>query len=170
MKLFLGLVIAFFASTASLIAQAAQYPPRVVPQVDAKSFMGTWYEISAFPYFFERGCSQTRANYTLRPDGRIDVLNKCIRSGKEVSAQGIASVDPTSSGKLSVSFFWPFSAPYWVIDIDTNYQYAITANPNRNYLWILSRTPQMDETLYQQLVAKAAALGFDVTKLRLVQQ
>jgi apolipoprotein D and lipocalin family protein len=143
---------------------------KTVANVDLSRFVGTWYEISSIPQIFQHGCVGTNANYAARPDGQIDVLNKCLSGslqGAERSIHGVAWVSDTSSNaKLRVQFFWPLSAPYWIIGLGENYEYAITATPDRNGLWILSRSRQMDEKLYETLVAQAAAQGFDVSRLR----
>jgi apolipoprotein D and lipocalin family protein len=142
---------------------------QVVAHVDLARYVGTWYEIAAFPQIFEWGCYGSTATYSARPDGKIDVLNSCRQGsleGRQRDAKGVAWVeDATTNAKLRVQFFRPITAPYWVIDLGQNYEYSVVATPNRKYLWILSRTPQMDETLFNQLVARAAAQGFKTDRL-----
>lgn len=141
-------------------------PLAVVPHVDLKRYLGKWYEIAHLPARFQKGCTDTTATYTLAADGSISVLNECRRRGKVKQAKGKAKVvDETSGAKLKVSFFWPFYADYWIIDLGPDYEYAVVGTPNRKYLWILSRTPQMDDMLLAQLIESVKSKGFDVTKL-----
>jgi len=138
----------------------------VVPYVDLKRYLGKWYEIAHLPARFQKDCTDTTATYTLADDGSISVLNECRRNGKVRRAKGKAKVvDKTSGAKLKVTFFWPFSADYWIIDLGTDYEYAVVGTPNRKYLWILSRTPQMDDDLLAQLLESVKSKGFDVNKL-----
>jgi len=127
----------------------------VVSDVDLERYTGKWYEIASFPQHFQRGCVASTATYTLRDDGRIDVLNECRDQsfdGELRQAEGIAwIVDPSQSrAKLKVQFFWPFSGDYWIIDLDPDYRYAVIGHPSREYLWILSRTPTMQPDLYMR--------------------
>ena len=144
-----------------------QKPPlAVVPHVDLNRYVGTWYEIASFPQQFQKGCTDSRAEYRLRPDGEVEVLNSCLRNGKVDTAKGKAWVaDSATNAKLKVSFFWPFRGDYWVIDLGKDYDYAVVSAPSMKYLWILSRTPQIDETRYLEIVSGLKARGFDVAKL-----
>jgi len=145
-------------------------PLQVVPHVDLNRYLGTWYEIARFPNRFQEGCVASRATYTLLEDGQIGVLNQCYRGsvqGELSSAKGKAwVVDRETNAKLKVSFFWPFSGDYWIIDLGEHYEYAVVGHPNRTYLWILSRTPEMDEALYNGLLEKLQKQGYDTSKLR----
>jgi apolipoprotein D and lipocalin family protein len=124
------------------------------------------YEIAHLPAKFQEGCNQTTANYTLSKDGSISVLNQSIKNGKMKQAKGKAKVvDNNSNAKLKVTFFWPFYGDYWILKLGDNYDYSIVGTPNRKYLWILSRTPQMDDKLYSILTEYAKSKGFDVNKL-----
>ena len=142
---------------------------RVVPFVDLTRYRGTWYEIASFPQSFQKGCVATTATYSLRDDGDVDVLNQCndkTLDGKLRKAKGKAWVtDPKTNAKLRVRFFWPFSGKYWIIELGNDYEYVVVGHPNREYLWILGRKPVMEPKVYEELVAKAAAQGFDVSKL-----
>jgi len=144
-------------------------PLQTVEKVDLSRYVGVWYEIAAFPQYFEAGCTGSTATYTLRPDGRIDVLNRCFKGsldGKEKSAKGIAkTVDPATNAKLKVSFFRPFWGDYWIIDLGPNYEYAVVGHPNRDYLWILSRTPTMDDSTYQAIIDRLKAQHYDTDRL-----
>lgn len=138
----------------------------VVPHVELKKYLGKWYEIAHLPARFQEGCTDTTATYTLSEDGNISVLNECKRSGKVKQAKGKAKVvDKNSGAKLKVTFFWPFYGDYWIINLGKDYDYAIVGTPNRKYLWILSRTPQMDDKLFSQLIESVKSKGFDVNKL-----
>jgi len=138
----------------------------VVPYVELEKYLGKWYEIAHLPAKFQEGCNETTATYTLSKDGRISVLNQCIKNGKMKQAKGKAKVvDKKSNAKLKVTFFWPFYGDYWIIALGNDYDYAVVGTPNRKYLWILSRTPQMDDKLYSQSMEYAKSKGFDVNKL-----
>jgi len=147
---------------------------QVVPHVDLARYQGNWYEIASFPQSFQKGCVATIANYSIRPDGDVDVVNTCrdkTFDGKIRTAKGKAWVtDPETNAKLRVRFFWPFSGKYWIIELGTDYDYAVIGHPDRDYLWILSRTPHMDQKLYDNLLAKISAKGFDLSKLKITPQ
>jgi apolipoprotein D and lipocalin family protein len=138
----------------------------VVPHVDLNKYLGKWYEIAHLPARFQEGCTDTTATYTLSGDGSISVLNECRRSGKVKQAKGKAKVvDKNSGAKLKVTFFWPFYGDYWIINLGKDYDYAVVGTPNRKYLWILNRTPQMDDKLFSQLIESVKSQGFDVNNL-----
>ena len=137
-------------------------PLATVQQVDLEKYAGRWYEISTIPISPQKGCSCTYAEYTVTKKGYVKVYNHCIKKGKESDITGKAFVkDTATNAQLSVQFFWPFRGAYWIIGLDENYQWAIVGSPSRKNLWILSRTPQMDSTLYQSLLQKARDKGFD---------
>lgn len=142
---------------------------QVVPHVDINRYTGTWYEIARYPNRFQKGCVGTTAQYTLRDDGKVDVLNQCRENtldGKLMSAKGTAKVvDMKTNAKLKVTFFWPFYGHYWIIDLGEHYEYAVVGHPDRKYLWILSRTPTMEEDLYNQILGRIRQQGYDVSKL-----
>lgn len=146
-----------------------QRPLETVSYVDLNRYLGKWYEIASLPQSFQKGCVASTANYSLRDDGDIDVLNQCrmgSADGKIKSAHGYAKVvDKKSNAKLKVTFFWPFFGKYWIIDLGANYEYTVVGHPNRKYLWILSRVPNIDEGTYQAIVRRAQEKGFDVSKL-----
>ena len=138
----------------------------VVPHVELEKYLGKWYEIAHLPAKFQEGCNETTATYTLLKDGSISVLNQCIKNGKIKQAKGKAKVvDKNSNAKLKVTFFWPFYGDYWIIKLGNDYDYSVVGTPNRKYLWILSRTPQMDDKLYSQLIEYVKSKGFEVNKL-----
>lgn len=139
---------------------------RTVEHVDLDRYAGTWYEIAHLPFKYQKGCAETTATYSLRGDGRISVLNRCMKGEKEARAKGVAWVagDPTNA-RLKVRFFWPFSGDYWIIDLGRDYEYAVVGVPSRKYLWILSRTPQMGPKLLEGIKERAVRQGFDVSRL-----
>lgn len=142
---------------------------QVVPHVDVNRYAGTWYEIARYPNRFQKGCVATTARYTLRDDGKIEVLNECREhtlDGKLLSAKGTAKVvDKNTNAKLKVTFFWPFYGHYWIIDLGEHYEYAVVGHPDRKYLWILSRTAEMEEELYNHIIGRIKQQGYDVSKL-----
>lgn len=167
-QLSLAITVALAFTCASIAADEVE-PLRVVPSVDLKRYAGTWYEIARYPNRFQRSCSgEVTANYTLRPDGRISVLNQC-RTGKGAikSAKGKARLasDKGPNTKLKVSFFWPFYGNYWIIELDENYEWAVIGEPGRDYLWILNRKPRMDGALYNSLLEKIRGQGYDTDRL-----
>jgi len=161
---------------AALLASACAHPGsplRTVDRVDLSRYVGTWYEIATIPASFQRGCVGVTATYALRPDGDVDVLNTCRKEtldGPVRTARGKAwSVDP-SNAKLEVQFFWPFHGDYWVIDLGPNYEYAVVGHPSREYLWVLSRTPAMDEATYQAVLSRLREQGYDLSRIVLTPQ
>lgn len=163
----------FFLLACASGSRDAGTPLDVVDFVDLGRYVGTWYEIARFPHRFQEGCVATKALYTLREDGKIDVLNECKLDGldgKEKSAKGTAwVVDKKTNARLKVSFFWPFSGDYWIIELGDNYEYAVVGHPDRTYLWILSRTPSMDKGFYEELIKRIKSKGYDTTKLLITQ-
>jgi apolipoprotein D and lipocalin family protein len=168
MKTIIAIVI---VSVLPLIAAAAEkLPPlQTVPHVDLDRYMGKWYEIASFPQRFQKGCVASVATYTLRKDGDVDVLNQCrdkTLDGKLRSAKGKAwVVDRKSNARLKVRFFWPFSGDYWIIDLDPDYQYAVVGHPKRTYLWILSRSSQMDSSIYDGILERLKNQHYDLSRL-----
>jgi apolipoprotein D and lipocalin family protein len=144
-------------------------PLEVVDSVDLDRYLGTWYEIASYPMYFQKGCTATTATYSLRDDGLIKVVNRCRKDsldGKLKEAVGRARVvDPETNAKLEVSFFGPFWGDYWIIDLDPDYQWAVVGGAKRKYLWILSRTPQMDTALFNEIVGRLPAKGYDPDQL-----
>ncbi|MDD1746600.1 MAG: lipocalin family protein [Methanomassiliicoccales archaeon] len=142
---------------------------KTVEYVDVKRYMGTWFEIARFPQRFEKGLVGITANYTLLPDGKVSVLNSGYKqdfNGNLKTIKGKAQVvDTATNAKLKVSFFWPFTADYWILELGKDYEYAAVGEESRKYLWILSRTPQMDETVYNGLLKRLQDQGFDISRL-----
>ena len=153
-----------FTGLAAEALEARKDELEVVQSVDLTRYIGRWYEIARLPNSFQKKCADTvTANYTMREDGKIEVINRCRKaSGEYTTAKGKAKiVDKKTNAKLKVTFFWPFYGDYWILDLGPNYEYAVVGEPGRKYLWILSRSPRMDEALFQQLLQKMAAKGFN---------
>ena len=174
----MSLVIVMFAflSGFALVApgRAADRPLETVASVDLDRYLGRWFEIASYPAWFQKGCTATTADYSLREDGLIKVVNSCRKGtldGKPKQSTGRAKViDTATNAKLKVSFFRPFWGDYWIIDLDPDYQWAVVGVPNRKYLWILSRTPLMDDTVYDDLLSRLPAMGYDPARLNRTPQ
>lgn len=157
------------------LAGCVNTPPGVKPvsNFDKQRYLGKWYEIARLDHSFERGLQQVTAQYSMRDDGGIAVLNKGFKvaEGAWEEAQGKAYfVDEESTGHLKVSFFGPFYASYVIAALDhEDYQYALVTGPNTDYLWILSREPSLDSAILQKLKSLASDWGFDVESLIFVQ-
>ena len=165
----------------SLTAQGqSDEPVKTIPSLDVPRYLGTWYEIAKFPNWFQRKCaSNTKAVYSLRSDGNLKVLNSCnAADGSVAEAEGTArQIGSKDSPKLEVRFApaWLSFLPmvwgdYWVIDLDPQYQVAAISDPRREYLWVLSRTPQLDKKTYEDLLQRLQAQQFDVRKLETTLQ
>ena len=145
----------------------------VVTDFEIDRYLGTWYEIARLDHSFERGLSSVSANYSLRDDGGVRVVNRGYnnQSGEWDEAIGKAYfVGASNVGQLKVSFFGPFYGGYNIIELDkSDYQYSLVAGPDRDYLWILSRTPHMQPDILQSLVDKARKLGFATDALIFVK-
>ena len=138
----------------------------VVPRVELEKYLGKWYEIAHLPAKFQEGCDETTATYSLLENGKVSVLNECKKNGKTKTAKGTAKVvDKVTGAKLKVTFFRPFYGDYWVIKLGEGYEYAVVGTPNYKYLWILSRTPSMDNKLLSELTEFAKSKGFDTDRL-----
>ena len=148
---------------------ATEIDNSTLKSVDLNRYVGRWYEIAKFDHIFERGLDFAMANYTLREDGKIDVLNTGVKDGRAKDAKGIAKTT-NISGLLKVSFFGPFYSDYRILMLDANYQYALVGGSNENYLWILSRTPQLDDATRSLILAEAEKRGYNTSKLVWVKQ
>lgn len=158
----------------SLAVQAENPKPQAVPQIDINKYVGKWYEIAHFPMYFQRNCaSDTTANYSLNLDKTVGVLNSCrTKTGETISSQGVAYPQNAGNSQLKVSFLptglrWiPFTqGDYWVFRVNPEYKVALVGGPSHKYLWILSRDPKIDESIYQSYLQTARQYGYDVTKL-----
>ncbi|MDQ7798949.1 MAG: lipocalin family protein [Candidatus Edwardsbacteria bacterium] len=170
MKASIFLTLGLLLASLPAMAQKQELPPlQTVPKVDLNRYLGTWYEIATIPQRFQKGCTAVSATYTLRPDGKISVLNECCKdslNGRYKAAKGKAWVtDRLTNAKLKVQFFWPFSGDYWIIELDSNYQYAVVGHPGRKYLWILSRNRKMDDPLYNDLMERIKNHGYELSAI-----
>jgi apolipoprotein D and lipocalin family protein len=169
-------IIRFIIPVLALLGCNSNYPSLdVVKSVDLERYLGKWYEIASFPQSFQKGCNCSTAEYFKTDEDYIRVINSCRLdsvNGKLKTAEGKAFiVDTITNAKLKVQFFWPFKGDYWIIDLAEDYSYAVVGHPNREYLWILSRTKIMDTQIYKNILERVKAKGFDITKLnRTVQE
>ena len=154
------------------VAALAQVPVVSVPSVNLARYSGKWFEIASFPMFFQRKCiGDTTAEYAPAKGDAIGVLNRCRTESGYDEATGTATViDGFGNSRLKVSFFWPFKADYWVIGLDPDYRWAVIGTPDRKYLWILSRTPQLAVTETATALESARGQGFDTTQLQYTLQ
>ncbi|WP_151750233.1 lipocalin family protein [Acinetobacter seifertii] len=148
--------------------------PVAVESIDINKYAGKWYEIAHLPMFFQRNCvANTTANYSINADKTVGVLNSCTnKKGEMISSEGVAYPQNEGNSKLKVSFLpsglrWiPFTkGDYWVLRVDQDYKVALVGGPSHKYLWILSRSPQLDEATYQSYLQTAKHYGYDVSKL-----
>ncbi len=147
-----------------------------VPTIDLSRYAGKWYEIARFPNRFEKSCaSDVTATYTPKENGKIIVLNECKKvdgtlkaaegTARQADKKGPNSVLEVRFAPAFLSFLPMVWGDYWVIELSPNYEYAVIGEPKREYLWILSRSPKMDEALYQELLKKIAGHGFDTSRI-----
>jgi apolipoprotein D and lipocalin family protein len=170
-----ALVLAAAATLQPAIARAqTPAPVRTVPFVDLDRYAGDWFEIARFPNRFQNQCiGDVRASYSRRPDGRVDVVNRCRTADGQTEARGVARVvDEKTSARLKVRFapawlsFLPFVwGDYWIIGLAPDYSWAVVGDPGRDYLWILARTPRLDDESLAAARAVARASGYDVERL-----
>ena len=132
-------------------------------------YLGQWYEIARFDHVFERGIEFCKANYSLRDDGKIDVLNTGIKEGKPSEAKGKAKLTDNPR-VLRVSFFGPFYSDYRIMLLDPDYRWVLVGGSSDKYLWILSRTPVLADDVRTTILAEATRRGYDVSKLIWVKQ
>jgi apolipoprotein D and lipocalin family protein len=173
------LLIAFCLSAACQ-AWSADAPLKTIDSLDVPRYMGRWYEIAKFPNWFQKKCvSHTMAEYSAQANGPVKVLNRCRQAdGQEQMAEGVAKqIGSVNSPKLQVRFApaWLSFIPlvwgdYWVIDLDADYQLVAVSEPQREYLWVLSRTPQVDAKAYEALLLRLRAQGLNTDKLEMTLQ
>jgi apolipoprotein D and lipocalin family protein len=166
--------IAMFAGVG--LIRGAEGPPEVVPDVDLTRYTGLWYEVARLPNWFQKSCTgETSAKYTLLDNGEIEVVNRCRKANGEFSeAVGKAKLANAkgSKAKLKVRFapailsLFPFVwGDYWILALAPDYSYALVGDPAWKYLWVLSRTPVMDEAIFQSVLNQAKDQGYDLTGL-----
>jgi apolipoprotein D and lipocalin family protein len=154
-----------------LLSGCAGIPEGVTPvrNFELEKYLGKWYEIARLDHSFERGLTRVTAEYSLREDGSVRVVNRGYSEERKTWKEAVGKayfVNGPDRGHLRVSFFGPFYGAYVVCELDhANYEYALVCGPNRSYLWILARAPELNKDVKEKLVTKAAALGFDTDKL-----
>ena len=171
MKRLITISFTIILATLSFFAQSTKETPvRTVPSVDLNKYSGTWYEIAKYPNKFQKNCvGNTTATYTLKGEGKIEVLNRCLeKDGTTKAAKAAGKInDKQTNAKLKVRFAPGFTsflrfvwADYWVIDLANDYSYAVVGTPDRDYFWILSRTPELKDSVYQDILRRAEQQGF----------
>lgn len=164
-KLFIYLSLLLFLTNCS----DDMKPLKTVSHVEIDRYLGKWYEIARLPNSFEKGLICCTAEYSMRDDGKIKVLNSGHpekNPDKVETATGKAWLpDENITSQLKVQFFWPFRGDYYIFHLDDDYQYVLVGAPNRKYLWLLSRTPIIDDILYDELMEVAKSNGFDVSSI-----
>ncbi|WOX04008.1 lipocalin family protein [Microbulbifer pacificus] len=160
----------------SLLVSACTGIPEGVQPIDnfeIDRYLGKWYEIARLDHSFERGLSRVTAEYTLRHDGGVKVVNRGFDAQKAKWKESVGRayfVGAPNVGHLKVSFFGPFYGSYVIFELDKEYRYAMVSGPDRSYLWLLSRTPTVDESVKQRFLERAGELGFATAELILVEQ
>lgn len=174
MNLLLSFSFLVLFTVSGIAQEKSKEPLDVVPEVDLNRYMGTWYEIARLPNWFQKKCvGDVTATYSMRDDGDIKIVNRCRKENDEIiEAEGRAKRASKNgpNTKLKVRFapkilsFLPLVwGDYWIIHLASDYSYAVIGEPARKYLWILSRTPTMDETTFQNLLGQIRQKGYDIT-------
>ena len=166
MKLRLNFFL-LIASVFLFTACSSKNPPlQTVSKVDLNKYLGTWYEIARYEHFFEKDCKNVTANYSIMDENLIQVINSCVKiiTNEKKEAKARAYADDNTNSKLKVRFFRPFYGDHWVLILDEQYNYAVVGTPNREYLWILSRTKTIDENIKTDILNKLPSLGFEPSK------
>jgi len=163
-------ILSIFSIALVFTACATSTPPgvKVVKNFEVDRYLGKWYEIARLDHSFERGMSNVTAQYSYNDNGTIRVLNSGYKEAlnKWDSAEGKAKFrGKKNEGSLKVSFFWPFYGGYHIIELSEDYEYVMIVGPSKNYLWILSRKPKINQNTYDELVDKANSLGFPTQEL-----
>ena len=141
-----------------------------VASVDLQKYSGIWYEIASYPTVFQKGCTNTSAEYLLTDKNYVKVINRCNKdsiNGIAKSIEGKAFiVKNTNNTKLKVQFFWPFKGDYWIIGLADDYSWAVVSHPNRKYLWILARSKTINDETYKKIIQLIVVKGLNPEKLR----
>ena len=172
MKSLIPLAMAAILFPGLLKAQNAAYDNSTIRNLDLSRYLGTWYEIARFDHSFERGMDNVTAEYLLRDDGMVDVINSGWKNGKYKVANGKArQPDPAADpAHLEVSFFLFFFSDYNVMMLDNDYQIALVGSKSPKYLWILSRVPMPSDEVIASVVEEAEGRGYDTSQLIWVNQ
>jgi apolipoprotein D and lipocalin family protein len=174
-RLFLLTAVILAALASCATAPRGLGPLGLVDGVDLQRYLGRWYEIARFPQGFEKSLVGVTAEYSVREDGRVQVVNSGFRNaldGPYTEARAVAWVpDPSRPAALKVQFFWPFAADYLIFGLDREgYTWALVGENSRSYLWFLSRTPQIDDAVLSQMKELAVSQGYDLSRLEMVPQ
>ena len=149
-------------------------PLETVPSVDLVRYSGRWYEIARFPQWFDSECVATKSLYAVGGNAELWVISQCRKEtfdGPEhIDTGNVRVADETTKSKLEVSFFWPFWSDYWIIDLDPDYRWAVVGHPSRDYLWILSRSPKLDDSTYDAILERLRQKQYDVSRLQRTAQ
>lgn len=151
-----------------LLSSCSSFPEtnnKVVKNFDIDKYMGRWYEIARLDHPFERGCDYAAADYSMRDDGKVKIVNSCLKDGKKDQAQGIAYQLKEGEGHFKVSFFRPFYGNYKIIYLDQDYKIALIDGGNTGYFWILARDKKVSKSKLAELLNIAKQAGFDTSKL-----
>ena len=171
------LVLAAGLLLGGCIAAPDATTPQPVAAVDVQRYLGAWHEVARLPMWAQDSssvsCEDTVATYTARPDGRIGVLNRCLNAldgdkPREATGQAYA-VEGSNNARLRVSFFWPFFGNYWVLGLDPDYRWAVVGEPDRRWLWVLSRTPKLEAAEFERALGIARAQGYDLGPLKVAR-
>ncbi len=161
MKTVCAIALIFFTSFTSL-------PNKTVDKVDLKRFAGTWYSLYSIPTFFDKGSRETTTHYTWDSKGYYDVLTT-YKKGNEPKIHSVKSkifqVEGTNNAQMKAQFIWPYKVDYWVIDLPSDYSYAVVGHPDHKFLFIMSRKPSIDKKCYDEIIARCKAMGYPVEKL-----
>jgi len=167
-------LLTLLAATACSTPARKQPPLRPVAHVDLPRYMGDWYVFANIPYLLENGKVATKDRYALRPDGKIDnifVFHRKTFAAPEKQWKALAWVhSKETNAEWRVQFFWPVSIPYFIIDLDEDYQWSVVGYPSRKLAWVLTRKPVLDEAVYQGILKRMAAQGYDPKMLVKVPQ
>lgn len=148
--------------------------PEPAKPVELNNYLGRWYEIARYEAGFQKGCEYVTADYSLRPNGKVKVINSCRRGSLDApldSVEGQAYVvDGSQNAKLRVSFFWPFYGNYWILDHGDAYDWTIVGEPSGHYLWLMARDAHPSDETIKQLKDRAAQMGYDLSFLRMTRQ
>jgi len=173
-NIYFPVILCFFIFGCSPSKELSTESLPVIKNFNLNRYLGTWYEIARLPQSFENGLDRVTATYKLQDGGTIEVVNKGfnVKNGEWKEAKGKAYIPDTSAGALlKVSFFWIFYSDYKIIALDTtNYSYAMITSSSKKYLWILSRSPQLDKSVYDNLIKKASEWGFNISNIYTVSQ
>jgi apolipoprotein D and lipocalin family protein len=179
-RAFLSMIVVPFLLLGGCFGGAGPVGNIAVPQpakpIEISRYLGLWYEMARYEAPFQKGCDNVTADYTLRDDGKISVLNSCVKDGETTTAKGRAKIveggeDAAQNAKLKVSFFGPFYGDYWVLDraapnADGQYDWSIVGEPSGRYLWMLTRDAQPDDDVRAAIKARVIALGYDWSLVR----